>query len=420
MKSPFIDSLVPNEVVTALFLVLSKEIRQKKTGEPYLSLHLSDRTGEIEAKMWDNVVEVMHTFERDHFVKVKGLAQVYNNRSQFVIHKLRRLEDSEVEFADFFPCSERNSDEMFHELQGIVAGIANPHLRSLLDLIFADAELTKLYKVAPAAKSIHHACRSGLLEHVLSLCALAKMTAAHYPEVDLDLLLTGVILHDIGKLEELSYSRSFGYSAEGQLLGHIVLGLRLVASKFEKRPDFPPRLRTLVEHMIVSHHGELAFGSPKVPVFAEALLLHHLDNLDSKMNAVRSVLRRDALADGEFTGWVAPLERVLLRKDRYLNGTETRHPTPTDTFDEAETHPPTSAAAPPVAAPNPVPAPAAAAPAPTPVVSVPPIPQAPPRAFPQQPVPAGSLHPERKPDGNRPQNNTLFGEKLQAVLGSRK
>ncbi len=421
MKSPFIDSLVPNEVVTALFLVLSKEIRQKKTGEPYLSLHLSDRTGEIEAKMWDNVVEVMHTFERDHFVKVKGLAQLYNNRSQFVIHKLRRLEDSEVEFSDFFPCSERNADEMFRELRGIVVSISNTHLRSLLDLVFADAGLTNLYKIAPAAKSIHHACRSGLLEHVLSLCALAKMTAAHYPEVDRDLLLTGVILHDIGKVEELSYSRSFGYSAEGQLLGHIVLGLRLLAGKFEKLPDFPARLRILVEHMIVSHHGELEFGSPKVPVFAEALLLHHLDNLDSKMNAVRSVLRRDALAEGEFTGWVAPLERVLLRKDRYLNGTEAKQPVRRDAFEEEEVQGEA------VIAPTPVPAPAAAAPAPaaaapasTPVVPVPSVPQPPPRAFPQQPIPAGSGHPERKPEGNRPQNNTLFGEKLQAVLQARK
>ncbi len=320
MKSPFVDALVPNEIVTAQFLVTSKEIRQKKTGEPYLSLHLADRTGEIEAKMWDNVVEVMHTFERDHFVKVKGLHQLYNNRSQFTIHKLRRLEDHEVELSDYFPCSERNADEMFAELQGLIEGIQNPHLRLLLENIFADRQLAALYKVAPAAKSIHHACRSGLLEHVLSLCTLAKLTAVHYPEIDPDLLLTGAILHDIGKLEELSYTRSFGYSPEGQLLGHIVLGLRLVGRKIDQLPEFPPKLRTVVEHMILSHHGELEFGSPKVPLFPEALLLHHLDNLDSKMNAMRSVFKRESQSEGEFTGWVAPLERVLLRKERYLSG----------------------------------------------------------------------------------------------------
>ncbi len=369
MKSPFVDGLVPNEVVTAQFLVLSKEVRQKKTGEPYLSLHLADRTGEIEAKMWDNVTEVIDTFERDHFVKVKGLPQLYNNRSQFVIHRLRRLADHEVDFADYFPCSERNPDEMFAELRAIIAELQNPHLRSLLESIFADEELAQLYKIAPAAKSIHHACRSGLLEHVLSLCTLGRLTASHYPEVDRDLLITGVILHDIGKIEELTYARSFGYSAEGQLLGHIILGLRFVGSRIERLPDFPPRLRTLVEHLIVSHHGELEFGSPKVPLFAEAILLHHLDNLDSKMNAARNVLRRDSQSTSEFTPWVSSLERILLHKDRYL--ANTIHSAPAVT--------------------------------PEPAWDPPPAPE------PAQP-------PQPKPQEPRPPANTLFGEKLQAVL----
>jgi 3'-5' exoribonuclease len=318
MKTPFIGDLAPNDVVTAQFLVISKDIRQKKTGEPYLTLHLADRTGELEAKMWDNVAEVMHTFERDDFVKVKGLLQIYQNRSQFTIHKLRRLEDHEVEPDDYFPCSERNPDEMFAELQGIIADLQNAHLRALLNAIFGDTQLAELYKVAPAAKSIHHACRGGLIEHVLSLCTLAKLTAAHYKDIDLDLLLTGVMLHDIGKIEELSSRRSFGYSAEGQLLGHIVMGVKLVGAKLEKIPDFPPKLRSLLEHMIISHHGELQFGSPKVPIFAEALLLHHLDNMDSKMDALKRALKRDQLLEGEFTSWVSPLERVLLKKEKYL------------------------------------------------------------------------------------------------------
>ncbi len=326
MKSPFIGNLVPNDVVTAQFLVHSKEIRQKKTGEPYLTLHLADRTGEVEAKMWDNVVEVMHTFDRDDFVKVKGLLQLYQNRTQFTIHKLRRLEDHEVDLADYFPCSDRDPEEMFAELEGIIANLRNADLRRLLNSIFEDTHLKALYKMAPAAKTIHHACRGGLLEHVLSLCALARLTATHYRDIDADLLITGVILHDIGKVEELSYGRSFGYSAEGQLLGHIVIGLRLVAAKIDRLPNFPPKLRTLVEHMILSHHGELEFGSPKVPIFAEALLLHHLDNMDSKMDALRSALKRDQQVDSEFTGWVAPLERILLRKDKYLQDKSVQQP----------------------------------------------------------------------------------------------
>jgi 3'-5' exoribonuclease len=318
MKSPYVGTLPVNEPVTAQFLVLSKEIRQKKTGEPYLSLHLADRTGEIEAKMWDNVTEVMDTFERDEFLKVKGVVQVYQNRSQFTIHKLRRMEENEVDFADYFPSSERDAEEMFAELRGIVNGFTNPHLQALVNSVLDDTRLAELFKMAPAAKTIHHAYRGGLLEHVLSLCTLSRLTGAHYKTIDLDLLLTGAILHDVGKVEELSFARGFSYSSGGQLLGHIILGLRLLHAKFEKLTDFPPKLRMLVEHMIVSHHGELEFGSPKVPIFAEALLLHHLDNLDSKMDAVRGALQRDRLVEGEFTGWIAPLERSLLKKDRYL------------------------------------------------------------------------------------------------------
>src|ERR1700761_8566180 len=157
MKSPYIGTLTPNEVVTGQFLVLSKEIRQKRTGEPYLTLHLADRTGEMEARMWDNVAEVMDTFDRDDFIKVKGLMQLYQNRTQFTVHKLRRLEEHEVDFTDYFPCSERDAEEMFRELQAIIGRLGNAHLKALLESIFSDTRLASLYKVAPAAKSIHHA-----------------------------------------------------------------------------------------------------------------------------------------------------------------------------------------------------------------------------------------------------------------------
>jgi 3'-5' exoribonuclease len=320
MKSPYVGTLAPNEIVTGCFLVVSKDIRQKKTGEPYLSLHIGDRTGDIEAKMWDNVGEVMDTFERDDFIKVKGLVQVYQNRSQFTVHKLRRLEDHEVEFEDFFPCSERGIEEMWGELNGIIAGIGNQHLRSLLLTLFSNASLADRYKVAPAAKSIHHACRGGLLEHVLSLCTLCRIVGPHYQGIDMDLLLTGAIVHDIGKIDELTYTRSFNYSSDGQLLGHIVIGLRMVGDAVAQLPAFPAKLRTLVDHMIISHHGEVEFGSPKVPLFAEALLLHHLDNLDSKMATIKNALQRDSRIEGEFTGWIPALERSILKKERYLGG----------------------------------------------------------------------------------------------------
>ncbi len=251
--------------------------------------------------------------------------------------------------------------------------------------------------MAPAAKNIHHACRGGLLEHVLSLCSLCRATASHYKNVDLDLLLTGAILHDIGKIEELSYARSFGYSAEGQLLGHIVIGLRIAGSKCDQISGFPAKLRTLLEHMIISHHGELEFGSPKVPIFAEALLLHHLDNLDSKMDAMRNALKRDQQVEGDFTGWINSLERSLLKKDRFLDNApaseieKAANTAPSEQTSEVFDHP-RAPGLPPVEASLPAPLPA------------------------RETRPANPPH---KPE-QRPPAPTLFGEKLQAVLESRK
>jgi putative nucleotidyltransferase with HDIG domain len=196
----------------------------------------------------------------------------------------------------------------------------NPHLKGLLDALLDDEDVSRRYRRAPAAKQIHHAYLGGLIEHVLSLCALARMTAAHYPNVDLDLLLTGVVLHDIGKIYELNYERGFSYSNDGQLLGHINIGLRMVADKVRGLSDFPPPLRTLVDHMILSHHGQLEFGSPKLPQFPEALLLHFLDDLDSKMECMRALIDNDRQVEGCYTTYNAALTRAALKKDRYLSG----------------------------------------------------------------------------------------------------
>jgi 3'-5' exoribonuclease len=374
MKAVFVNTLAPNETITTHFLVTFKEIRQKKTGEPYLSLVLADRTGEIEAKMWDNVAEVMTTFDRDDFVKVKGLAQVFQNKHQFTVHKIRRSEDHEVEAGDFFPCSKRDPGEMFTELQGIIASLENVHLRSLLEAIFADQRIAALYRRAPAAKSIHHACLGGLIEHVLSLCGLCRMVASHYSDLDFDLLLAAAILHDIGKVEELAYDRSFSYTTPGQLIGHIIIGLQLVDETIRSLPGFPPKLKLLLDHMMLSHHGELEFGSPKVPLFAEALVFHHLDNLDSKFEAMRSAVEKDRNSESEFTGWVPALERVLLKKNIFWNGpVRKQQPAAEETQ---------SPVAPPVVA------------------------------------PVSENKPAEPPPSRPPVHTSLFGEKLKAVLSS--
>jgi len=359
MKSPYVKELEPNRVITTSFLVHSKEIRQKKTGELYLSLMLGDRTGELDAKMWDNVAEVIDTFDRDDFVKVKGLIQVFHNRPQLTIHKVRRMDDSEIEFGDYFPSSKRDPDQMWNELRGLVAGIGNAHLKGLLNAMLDDPDVAVRYRRAPAAKTIHHAYLGGLIEHVLSLCTLAKAVGPHYRNVDGDLLLAGIVLHDIGKIYELNYERGFSYSNEGQLIGHINIAMRMVADKLRGLPDFPPALRSLVEHMILSHHGQLAFGSPKVPQFPEALLLHYLDDMDSKMECMRALIDNDRQLDGCFTTYNSALERTALKLDRYLNQpaeppAAERSPRPAAPVDPELAAEPARPVAPPAAAAHPL------------------------------------------------------------------
>jgi 3'-5' exoribonuclease len=318
MKSPYIAELQPSQLANGTFLVQVKDVRQKKSGEHYLSLVLADRTGDIDAKMWDNVDRIMDTFERDDFVRVKGMPQVYQNRLQLTVHTLSFVADSEVDLADFFPASKRDPAEMWAELEGHVSRISNPFLRQLLADIMGDAEIARKLKRAPAAKSIHHAWLGGLLEHILSLCRLVELVAPHYPHLDRDLVMTGAVLHDIGKIDELSYERTFGYTDNGQLLGHILLGLRMVDDKMRAIADFPSGLRTLVNHLVVSHHGELSYGSPKVPLCGEAMLLHHLDNMDSKIECMRSTVEKDKLVDGCWTSYVSSLDRPVLKRDRFL------------------------------------------------------------------------------------------------------
>lgn len=303
MKDFYISGLEANQIVTTTFLVKAKEVRSKKTGEPYLSLILTDKSGNLDAKMWDNVEDVESTFSKDDFIKIKGLVQVYRNKKQLTIHRLRRCQETEVEFGDYFPKTSKNIEEMFGELYALAESVENDYLKQLLVNLLNDSEFTVKFKEAPAAKSLHHAWLGGLLEHTLSLCKLCQLTAQHYQEINLDLLLTGAILHDIGKIEELEYSRSFGYSTKGQLLGHMIIELDLVNQKISEIQKFPLQLKTLVQHLIVSHHGEYEFGSPKRPMFPEALVLHCLDNLDSKISSMLSIIGNDGSSDENWTAY---------------------------------------------------------------------------------------------------------------------
>ncbi|HVP42678.1 MAG TPA: HD domain-containing protein [Terriglobales bacterium] len=317
-----------NKVITTSFVVASKQIKSKKTGEPYLDLLLADRSGQIAAKMWDNVAEALNAFEQDDFLKVKGLLNKYNNRWQLTLHKVRRMAEAEVDPADYLPKTSKDVEELWRTLGEFVAGFQNPHLKALLEAFMADPEISAAYKTAPAAKTLHHAYIGGLLDHVVSLFKACDLVCRNYPQIDRDLLLTGAFLHDIGKIHELSFQRSIAYTTRGQLLGHMIIELEMLQAKIAQVPGFPPELKPLIEHMIISHHGQYEFGSPKLPMFPEALALHYLDDLDSKMEAMRAHYEREADLEGEWTAYNASLGRPLLDLRKFRNKTATEEKAP--------------------------------------------------------------------------------------------
>lgn len=306
-----------NQVITSSFVVSSKQAKPKKSGELYLALTLTDRTGHIDAKMWDNVSEYLDCFEQDDFVKVRGLINKFNGRFQLTIHKLRSMEESEVEYDDYLPRTTKDIGVLWSTLGEFVQTIGDPHLRALVQAFMVDPEIARAYKAAPAAKSLHHAFIGGLLDHVVSLMQLCDLACRNYPEViDRDLLLTGAFLHDIGKIHELAFSRSFSYTTRGQLLGHMIIELEMLHGKIALVPGFPDQYKVLLEHLIISHHGKYEFGSPKLPMFPEALMLHYLDDLDSKIESMRTHFLREP--DAEWTGYNPSLERPLLNSRKFL------------------------------------------------------------------------------------------------------
>jgi 3'-5' exoribonuclease len=316
MKTAYVSDLTADTTITSFFLVCEKELRSTREGKPFLRLELSDRSGTMEARLWDNVETLAHVFDRDDIVKVQARVDSYKNKLQLVVEKVRRAEPAEVDLADYFPHTAEDIEQLYGRLRKHVAAIKNPWLSRLVSGVIEDPAISPRLKRAPAAKMMHHAFLGGLLEHIVSLCDLGCLVAQHYPELDVDLLLTGAILHDIGKLDELCYERAIHYTDDGQLLGHIVLGLEQVTERMNGIEGFPPDCKTLVKHLLISHHGQYEFGSPKLPMFREALVLHYLDDLDSKMAAARAVLG----AEGGEEGWTAfssALNRRLLRLDQF-------------------------------------------------------------------------------------------------------
>lgn len=328
MKDIYIADLANFEegkLFDGFFLVLAKQQRTTKTNKPYLNLILGDKTGQLEGRIWElGDPRIAKDFDRGDLVKARGSASRFDDRLQMKIDQLRLALPGEVDKTDMLPSTTYDVADLWRQLLGFVDSLSNPDLKRLLTTLLDEPALALAYREAPAAKQLHHAWLGGLLEHVISLCTLADRVAPHYPLIDRDLLLTGVILHDIGKVRELSWEIGFEYTVDGMLLGHIQIGAALAERTMDSLPDFPPKLKTLVLHMILSHHGKLEFGSPKLPMIPEALVLNFLDDLDAKMQAVSSEFdksAREGKGPNELTNKVWALDnRQLLNTKRWLVG----------------------------------------------------------------------------------------------------
>lgn len=317
MKTPFVTELGSEQVITTFFLVHEKEIRNTREGKSYLRLELGDRSGTIEARMWDLFETIAKDINRDDFVKVQARVEIYRNKPQLALQQVRRAKPEEIDLVDFLPHTKEDVNKLYERLLEHAGAIGNPWLKILVTGIITDPKIAPRYKRAPAAKVMHHAFIGGLLEHVVGLCALAQLLATHYAELDVDLLLTAAMLHDVGKLDELCYERAIGYTTEGQLLGHIVMELETVSRAMDGIAGFPAPLKTVVQHMLISHHGQYEFGSPKLPMIREAMVFHYMDDLDSKMAAVRAALSSGA-GDDQWSAYSTALGRKFLRLEEFL------------------------------------------------------------------------------------------------------
>ncbi|HXJ92833.1 MAG TPA: HD domain-containing protein [Terriglobia bacterium] len=311
-KGFFIATLPRDGIVTFLALVREKELKPKRNGGVYLHIVLADRTGEVDAKIWDTPEATSSLFDRDDIVKLRGTIELYNDRPQLIVQRVRRCEEGEFQEADFCPASARDPNEMFAELRSFVESVADANLRVLLVSILEDADVATPLKVAPAAMRLHHAFRSGLLEHTVSLCGLAEAIVGRYPRLNRDLLIAGAILHDIGKVEELEVSRRLGYTTRGQLVGHVALGLEILDRHTARLQRFPVELKSLLQHLIVSHHGELDKGALKQPMLPEALAVSIMDLLDARLEQAWTLVDQ-APKDEEWTVYAPSLGRQLYR-----------------------------------------------------------------------------------------------------------
>ncbi len=294
MKIKFIDSIRLGDAVDDFFVLAEKNLRRKQDGANFLNVTLSDKTGRIKGVVWDNADRIAGAVNTDDFVRVRGSVSEYGGRLQLVIKDMEKCPREAVNAADFIPATLRDIDAMFDRL--VKTGnnfLKAEHFKELLNAFWNDREFVRKFKTAPAAKTMHHAYIGGLLEHTLSMALLVEKISGHYGGINTDILFTGAILHDIGKVRELDYQFKIDYSDEGRLLNHIVIGCQMLDEKLREIKDFPEEDALLLRHLIVSHHGIREFGSPEVPKTIEAVLLNYIDEIDAKINGIRDFIAKE-------------------------------------------------------------------------------------------------------------------------------
>lgn len=313
VKSIYIKDIRPGDKILDSFLVAEKNLAFSQKGSPYLNLRLKDRTGEVEGKIWENADEWDKQFKKGDVIQVQSRAVSFKNTLQLSIHDIEKLDEPDINPADFFPTAGRDIEEMFTELMSYVGEMETPYLKSLLESFFKDEAIAMLFKKAPAAKTFHHVYIGGLLEHTLSVVQLLEQVADHYNGIDRDMLITGGLLHDIGKIYEFSYDRIIDYSDQGRLVGHIVIGVEMLDKKIATINDFPEHAAMELRHLLLSHHGTQEFGSPKRPKTLEALIVHYIDDLDAKVNAFQGYIDESPDDDSKWTPFHRLFERFIYK-----------------------------------------------------------------------------------------------------------
>ncbi|MCP4609268.1 MAG: HD domain-containing protein [Planctomycetes bacterium] len=317
MAHKFINEINPGETIDDIYIVKDPILRSTTRGDLYIAMFLQDRTGQVNGRMWQATETIYKALPKPGFVHIQGRSELYQNNLQVIINNVSAVDGSNVSIDDFLAQTDKDTTQMFEDIKKIVSQVNNPQLNALVEAFLADTELMDKFRTAPAAIKMHHNYIGGLLEHTHNMLQVAIAILPLYPNIQADMVLAGIFLHDIGKTEELSYDMAFSYTDSGQLIGHISKSLVMINQKADalksKGTQIDQTVLDAIGHIILSHHGQYDFGSPKLPATAEAFMVYYIDDLDAKMNQVTTLIESD-ISDSNWTGWNNALQTRLYKK----------------------------------------------------------------------------------------------------------